>query len=103
MIGSMALKIPDEIVDQVQLLLLREAEVQLQARFGQDVQLDLEPDWTGHHMYWMNIRTKMNPVEADKALNSFDQEWWLHNLHRANGRLEFSLQPLADDDTSNER
>lgn len=66
MMGSMTLKIPDEIIVTIQLAFLLKTEAQLRQRFGPDVVLDLEQCENTQGLWWMNIRTKMNPVEVDK-------------------------------------
>jgi hypothetical protein len=75
--------------------LLAEACEQLRRSFG-DAVFELErvddPEApAGEPMLFLVIRSHLDPGDADAALRQFDEGWWIDNLHRARGKLEFTL------------
>ena len=77
--------------------LLYEACGRLREIFGDEPLLDLErfddpesPE--SAPTLFLVVRTQRAPHEADKMLDRFDETWWLDNLDRARGKLEFTIK-----------
>jgi hypothetical protein len=78
--------------------LLDEACGKLRELFGTDATFELErfddPESSRiKPTLFLTIRTDAALSEADATLRRFDDEWWLDNLHRAGGELEFCVEP----------
>lgn len=74
--------------------LVHEAEEQL-AQFIPDARLTLEvltdPEFGDSEELFLGVCTSLPDDQADAALEKFDKEWWLHNVHRARGLLCIDL------------
>ena len=77
--------------------LLLEAIPHISAVFGDDsevvLQLITDPEHsTKHVILFANILTSLSAEEALVLLDVFDEQWFLDHIHRARGRLTFSLE-----------
>ena len=75
---------------------LIEARPHLQKHFGPDAQVFLEvvpdPEIEGWDQLIAHIRTDHQPEEALHRLDQFDDEWFLDQLSRVGGQLNFNLE-----------
>ena len=76
--------------------LLCEAYGHLEKHFGPDPQVALavisDPEGKGADQLFAYIVTSLEVEEAVARLDGFDMEWFLDQLGRAGGRLNFSLE-----------
>jgi len=77
--------------------LLSEAADQL-LRFISDARLSLavleDSDYGDDEQLFLGVATALEEGEALEALRRFDQEWWVHHVGRARGRLCIDLSDL---------
>lgn len=52
----------------------------------------LDPDSPDDGKLVVSILSDLDPDAADAALERFDEEWWLDNLPRADGKLCVTLE-----------
>jgi hypothetical protein len=75
--------------------LLIEAYTPLTDFFGPDPQVSLsvvsDPEEAGLDELVGSIQTPLSPDEALERLDAFDEYWFLDQLNRTNGRLNFNL------------
>jgi len=76
--------------------ILLEAEAHLQKHFGPDSQIELavvsDPEVEGEEQLFAYILTSLPVDEALARLDRFDEEWFLDQLDRTLGRLNFNLE-----------
>jgi hypothetical protein len=74
--------------------LIREA-VSALGSFIPDARLKLEvladPDYGEGEQLFIGVATELPKDQALDALHRFDQQWWVHNVGRARGRLCIDL------------
>jgi len=51
-----------------------------------------EPDFPNSIELWIYISTDLSAKEAMPILERFDEEWWLENMERANGKLNITIK-----------
>ena len=76
--------------------LLREVAPQARLIFGTDVRLTLQvvhdPEVAGESELTVYIHTNLPVDEAMDKLSKLDEEWFLDQLHRTNGKLNLDIQ-----------
>lgn len=64
--------------------------------FGSSQRLTLqvlyEPDFPRSNELWIHILTELSAKEALPTLERFDEEWWLENMDKSDGRLNITLK-----------
>ena len=71
--------------------LLAEAHTQIRKYFpNSESYVKIDPD--DEHRMLVAISAELEPDEAFKMLQDFDNKWWLDNLDRAQGRVSIYLE-----------
>jgi hypothetical protein len=75
--------------------LLKESAQEIRKRFGQEtalvLRMSVNPDGEDRELF-INIQTPLPFAEAFPLLERIDEEWWLDNASKANGKLELILE-----------
>ncbi len=61
---------------------------------GQKLALQVlyEPDFPQSFELWIHILTELSAKEALPVLERFDEEWWLENMDKSDGKLNITLK-----------
>lgn len=72
--------------------LLAEIPPRVKTVFGDNVKLALKLKLSDEPEVWVLIQTELSAREAFPLLDQFDNEYWLDNLERAQGKLNVRLE-----------
>lgn len=95
------IKKPKEVADFIGgnlflLEVLEEIPAQISLYFGESQKLALkvsyEPEVPRSSEIWIEILTELSAKEATNLLEKFDENWWLENMDRTDGKLNVALK-----------
>lgn len=58
------------------------------------IEMEYKPDREyGLPAYWVYVFTELDPIEAGKRMDAFDENWWLENSHLYNVGVNLRFGP----------